>query len=190
MRKISHKNLYLSKNELKKLFEVIKKYNKNHYLMFYITYFCALRVSELINLKIKNYDSNSWELRIERLKWSINKTYIIPQILRKNIEKIIKNRESNEYIFKTNWQEKYHRSRIYLIFKRYIKLAKIDDSKWFIHILKHSICTHLINEGLQVQEVQIWMWHKNVNNTMLYYTSSAKEQEKLQKKVSILFDNI
>ncbi len=190
MRKISHKNIYLSKEELKKLFEVIKKYNKDHYIMFYLTYFCALRVSELINLKIKNYDKNSWELRIERLKWSVNKTYILPLNLRKYIENIIKKRENNEHIFITQHNINYHRSRIYILFNRYIKLAKIDDSKWFIHILKHTICTHLINEWLSIQEVQNWMWHKNINNTMLYYTASSKEQEKLQKKVWSLFNNI
>jgi site-specific recombinase XerD len=53
--------------------------------------------------------------------------------------------------------------------KEYGRRAKLPEGKCHFHVLKHYIVTHLPDTGeADIQFVQYWLRHRNVQNTILY----------------------
>ena len=65
----------LTESELRALLEKTREHDRRTYLMFLVTVLHGLRVSELINLRVKDFsfDGTDWYLTVQRLKGS-NKT--------------------------------------------------------------------------------------------------------------------
>lgn len=57
---------------------------------------------------------------------------------------------------------------IYYLFKKYSQLAEISNDKCFVHTLRHSIAVHLLNAGWDICDVQDWLGHRDIKNTMRY----------------------
>lgn len=69
--------------------------------------------------------------------------------------------------------------------KQYCKQAQyIHPSKWHMHVLKHTRAVNLAECGIDVDDIQFWLGHKNVANTFIYleYTPILRNQlfERLQ----------
>ena len=65
---------YLTKQELKALFKAIEKdsskYKERNEALIKISYYCALRVSEAVNLEKEYYNKESSQIYCKRLKGS------------------------------------------------------------------------------------------------------------------------
>jgi len=65
---------YLSEDEIRRFFDVVKKYGSvQHHVIFKLMYHCGLRVSECINIKLKNLHPKLVEVFIERKKGGIDR---------------------------------------------------------------------------------------------------------------------
>jgi type 1 fimbriae regulatory protein FimB/type 1 fimbriae regulatory protein FimE len=42
------------------------------------------------------------------------------------------------------------------------------DHEQYEEALKHACCTHLLSKGFNVEQVQDWVGHANIQNTMIY----------------------
>ena len=68
--------------------------------------------------------------------------------------------------------------------KKYCSDARIEDkSKWHFHSLKHSCGVHLAESGLDIKEVNFWLAHKIIENTMVYFRFTTKQQEAMYAKL-------
>ena len=69
--------------------------------------------------------------------------------------------------------------------KKYCAAAGIrDKSKCHFHTLKHTRAVMLADAGLDIKEVQYWLGHKNVNNTMIYFQFTTSQYETLYRKLA------
>lgn len=136
--------------------------------MFYCT---GMRLSELINLKISNIDTDSMQIKVLGKR---NKERIIPfSITLKNAinnyrEKInIDGLKLNEYLFITEKGKKIYEKLAYRVVNSYLNIVTTIDKK-SPHTLRHTFATHMLNEGADLNAIKELLGHANLSATQVY----------------------
>jgi integrase/recombinase XerD len=157
----------LSKGEVKRLFEAIN--NEKHRLMVEVMYSAGLRVSEIVNLRVRNLEIDKGYGFVRAGKGNKDRLFILSDKLRGSVEKLIddENLKRDGLLFNSNRSRKYHVKSLQLIVKKACKNAGIDK-RVSCHTLRHSFATHLIENGYDVSQVQSLLGHKSPETTMVY----------------------
>lgn len=157
----------LSKEETRKLIDAIK--NPKHQLMICLLYSSGLRVSELINLRIKDLELDKNYGYVRNGKGGKDRLITLSKNLIPAIKKLIldENLEEKDYLFKSNRGRKYSMKSIQKIVHNASKIAKINKNV-HPHTLRHSFATHLIENGYDVTNVQALLGHKSPETTLIY----------------------
>lgn len=158
--------IFLTKEETARLIYSIK--NERHRLMIELMYGAGLRVSELVNLKVRDlqFDRNyGW---VRHGKGNKDRLFIIALSLKDELLGYI----SNEDLQQDSWLFKSYNGHMSIrsvqeIVKRAAKDAGIHKSV-HPHTLRHSYATHLIENGYDVASVQSLLGHNNAETTMVY----------------------
>lgn len=182
---------YFTQSELKKLFRAIEqsngKYSFRDLLIFRLAYRCGLRATEIGLITKGNYNKNTKELYCKRLKGSLNNTIRLDEKTNKLINKFIKEnkiQEDIDILFKSQKGGSLSRKTLDMLIKKYCLAAKLQDhTKWHFHSLKHSCAVHLAESGLDIKELQNWLGHKSVNNTMVYFRFTTMQQQAMYNKL-------
>lgn len=140
---------------------------KNDYALIVKTLlFTGVRVSELTNIRISDIDFNSRELFISQGKG--NKQRIIPlfKFLADELRIYINDRKIG-FLFESRLNNKYTTRRIQQIVR---KLGQeIGISKPIHpHLFRHTIATFLLNKGLPIDQVQMFLGHEKIETTQIY----------------------
>lgn len=150
--------------------------------MFYCT---GMRLSELINLKVSNIDTDSMQIKVLGKR---NKERIIPfSILLKNainkyIDKI--NEEGlilNEYLFITEKGKKIYEKLAYRVVNSYLNLVTTINKK-SPHTLRHTFATHMLNEGADLNAIKELLGHANLSATQVYTHNTFEKLKSIYKQ--------
>lgn len=195
---------YLTQKELSKFFNQIEKsrYTELFWLrdltMFNIAYYCWLRAWEIGLLKLSDYNMDNWEISVTRLKWSVSNTLRLDKkrnlLLKKYLKEYYKNEDEKWYrlyhvkdeydvLFKTKFGQGLWTRWVHQIFVKYMSKTNIVKDKQHPHVLKHSIAVHLAESNMDIKEIQFWLWHKEIRNTLIYFQYTTAQQEYMYKKI-------
>lgn len=173
----------LSPEEVGQVIKSIK--NIKHRTIIIIMYSGALRVSEILNLKIKDIDSKNNKINIRSGKGKIDR--FIP--LDENLSKIMRDYwieyKTSEYLFEGGKGGKYSVSSVQKIIKDATERLGIKK-RISTHSIRHSAITHMIKNGANLRVVQKLAGHKNINTTANYvkiYDADIMEMDGLLKNV-------
>jgi site-specific recombinase XerD len=157
----------LTQAEVKLLIDSIK--NPKHKLMISLLYGAGLRVSELLNLKVREINFENKYGFVRCGKGRKDRIFILPEKISNEMLSLIFSEElsSEDYLFLTNHREKYSPRTIAGIIKNACFIAEIKRGI-HPHTLRHSFATHLIQNGNSVNEVQALLGHKSPETTMIY----------------------
>jgi site-specific recombinase XerD len=157
----------LSKEETIKLIDSIK--NFKHQLMICLMYSAGLRVSELLNLKVKDLVIDKNYGYVRNGKGGKDRLFILSRNLIPAIKKLIINENLTEesFLFISKRGKKYSQRTIQKIIDKVIKESGIKR-KIHPHTLRHSFATHLIENGYDITNVQCLLGHKSPETTLIY----------------------
>ena len=51
------------------------------------------------------------------------------------------------------------------------------------HILKHSCATHLLDKGFNIEQVQDWLGHVNIQSTLVYAKITNKRRQEMAEQL-------
>ena len=165
----------LSPSELISLLTVARSRSIRDWAMFLTGYLHAMRASELGNLKVS--DVQTGHLRVARLKGSlltvqaIEKHRGIPildeqKALREWLN--IRPTDCGDYLFTSNKSGRLGRSMIHKLFRKYATEIGLPVGRRNVHLLKHSLCSHLVRQGVHLARVQVAAGHRSISSTMKY----------------------
>lgn len=165
----------LNEDELRKLFNALS--NKKHKAMLFTAYSAGLRVSEVVNLKIADIDSQRMQIFIERAKGKkdryVNLSPILLDILR-NYLKEYKPRPKI-YLFESEQTFSAYPTRTaQQVFANAKKKAGIRKEVG-IHSLRHSFATHLLDKGTDIKYIKDLLGHFNIKTTERYLHVSKEK---------------
>ena len=191
MKENEEKVKYLTQLEMKKVFKVIEKDNSIHALrnltIFRVAYRCALRTSELGLIHLEDYNKTRGEMYCHRLKGSNNNTIRLDQETIKILNKYIRQNEicdNRQVLFLSQEKKPISRKTLDVLMKKYCDLAKISDiEKYHFHTLKHTAAVHLAESEIDIKELQYYLGHKSVTNTLIYFQFTTKQQETMYAKL-------
>jgi len=143
--------------------------NLKHKLMIKLLYGTGMRVSELVNLRIRDLDFNNNYGWVRQGKGRKDRLFILPlQLKEELIQWIEQQRLNNEsWLFTGIEGNHYSVSSIQAIVKQAKKDAGLKKNV-HSHTLRHSFATHLIQNGYAVTEVQPLLGHSKLETTMIY----------------------
>lgn len=152
--------------------------SKLHRVIIELLYGCGLRVSELVNLKINDYDLNGKYLECTGKG---SKDRIVP-LGKKAISAIKNYLPEREYTL-----QKYNLQTKQLLINEKGKQVTRQEVYTFIHeqgkklhkaisphTLRHTFATHLLENGADLRVVQELLGHSDVSTTQLYTHISKK----------------
>ena len=166
------KNLYncISSTYLDLTFEQrqIKQYELK--LIFALFYGCGLRYSEGYNLQIKDVDFDRKTIFVRQGK--NYKDRIIP--MNNNVCSTIK-----DYIYNYRKTYKVNHNRLFICKKstlhcnlKYLQSVCNDENikakRLSLHVLRHSIATHLLQNGMSIENIALFLGHTSLDTTQIY----------------------
>lgn len=155
----------LSREEINKIIEILL--NKKHKLLISLAYGAGLRVSETINLKVKDINSEELTIHLKDAKGKKDRITIFPEKIKSDIINITSGKDKNDFVFESERGGKLSERTAQKIFENGLKRAGIKKDATF-HSLRHSFATHLLENGVDVRYVQELLGHQNIRTTQLY----------------------
>jgi len=155
----------LSRLEIAAILSQIK--NSKHRLLIALAYGAGLRVSEAINLKVRDIQLEELTIHLKDAKGKKDRLTIIPEKLKNDLYFLIKNQEGSAYLFESERGGKLTSRTAQAIFERALEKSGIKKDATF-HSLRHSFATHLLENGVDVRYVQELLGHQNIRTTQLY----------------------
>ncbi len=141
--------------------------------MFYST---GCRVSEIINIKVKDIDFKDKKIRIMG-KGSKERIVYYGDYAKKYLDKYLSKGMDKDYLFVNKHGDKYTVEEIELIVKDIMKHLSIKTHVT-PHTLRHTFATHLLNNGADIRSVQELLGHSNLSTTGIYtHVSSDRLKE-------------
>ena len=155
----------LSKNEVQRIISCTN--NLKHRCILSTIYSAGLRVSELINLKIKDLDSDRMMIRIENSKGGKDRYTLLSKSLLNELREYYKEYHPQAYLFEGAHGREYSSTSIRRILKRACSKAGIKKHVK-THTLRHSFATHLLEQGTDLRSIQTLLGHNSINTTEIY----------------------
>jgi len=160
--------IVLSRNEINNLLTVTT--NLKHKAILTIAYSAGLRMSELLNLKIQDIDSNRMQIRVCLGKGKKDRYTILSKTTLDLLRKYYKSYRPKDWLFEGfshNEYKQYSSTSVQKILKKACKKAKITKHI-YLHCLRHSFATHLLEQGVSIQIIQQILGHSNARTTCIY----------------------
>ena len=141
--------------------------------MIELLYASGLRISELANARLENFNV---EERILRVVGKGNKTRLVPvgrkacdaiaAYLSRERPKLVSHRTGND-IFLSARGTKLTTVRIWQIVKKHAKRSGLE-ANIYPHLLRHSFATHLLGNGADLRIIQEMLGHADISTTQVY----------------------
>ena len=173
--------IFLSIEEVKELFQtckqVINPYRQRYEATLTLLYSCGLRRSEASKLNVQDIRLDSRVLQVEKGKNS--KQRFVP--FNHHSAEILRN-----YLLDARMDFNLYNSPAFLLgmqghrltegtignnIKNLLKLTnnkELQEKKVTAHVLRHSIATHLLEQGMEIEDIQLFLGHSSLESTQIY----------------------
>lgn len=141
--------------------------NLKHRAILALMYSCALRVGEVINLKITDIDSKNNRINIRDGKGKVDRIVMLDETLLIMLREYYSKYKTSVYVFEGTTGGKYSDRSIQSILKSAVKRCGISKNI-STHSMRHSCLTQLVKDGVDLRSVQKLAGHKNINTTANY----------------------
>ncbi len=141
--------------------------NTKHKAILSTIYACGLRLSELINLKMTDIDSNRMVVYIKQAKGKKDRQVMLSEKLLILLREYFKEYKPKQYLFEGTDNKQYSPRSVQQILKNAILKSggKINGS---VHTLRHSYATHLLEAGTDIRFIQELLGHNSIRTTQIY----------------------
>jgi integrase/recombinase XerD len=173
----------LSQQEVQKLFREVN--NLKHLAILMTIYSCGLRISELLNLEIRDIDSGRMEVRIRGGKGKKDRITVLSPHLLGLLRKYFKKHRPEKFLFEGQKGGPYSTSSIRSILERAVKKAGIRKNV-VVHTLRHSYGTHLLENGTNLRYIQVLMGHSSSKTTEIYTHVAQSDIHKVKSPLDHL----
>jgi len=153
--------------------ETFAERQEKHYelkLIFTLCYGCGMRKSEAFNLRIQDVDFDKKTVFVKQGK--NYKDRIIPMSASVY-------RDLQDYIYNFRHKLKLNHNRLIFSCDQMVRLRlkhlqrvctdeNIRKKRITTHILRHSIATHLLQNGMNIENIALFLGHSSLDSTQIY----------------------
>lgn len=177
----------LSIEEVLKLIQVTK--NLKHRAIISMLYGSGLRIGELINLELKDFDFHRNQLHIINAKGRKDRYASIAEALHPMLKNYYATYTPKVYFIENPKGGKYSPESIRSFLKRSCKLAGIKK-QITPHSLRHCYATHLLENGTDIRYIQELLGHSRPETTMIYTHVTKKDLQQIKSPLDFGLNTI
>jgi len=195
---------YLSPAEREQYYQATEEVSKDWRMFGLMLYYTGCRLSEALNLQIKDIDYANGAVTFNTLKQrkedvyrqvplpsdylkALDNSYDLKKLQKKNskiragyiwgrVDK--KNKNTNSPI-----RQKWSRKNGYLVIKAIMDIAQLEGVQACPKGLRHGFAIVCLDKGIQLNMVQKWMGHSSIETTVIYANATGKEERNLIAKL-------
>lgn len=144
------------------LHKISKIKNLKHKTVICLAYSTGMRVSEIINLKIKDIDSDRMVINVLNEKGRKDRVVPLSRRILHILREYFMDSKPVTYLFNGQSSLKYSQTSCNKIIKKYI------GSDYHFHLLRHSCFTALMESGVDLRIIQSIAGHNSSKTTEIY----------------------
>jgi site-specific recombinase XerD len=158
-------------------------------------YSCGLRLSEGINLKVEDIDSDRGFLTIRQSKGNKDRYVPLPEKTLQLLRQQWLEHKNATWLFPSvvrgtsNPEKPICKSSVQAAFRKALKAAGIHK-KASVHTLRHSWATHLLEAGVNLRLIQVWLGHSTPSTTSIYTHLTKTAQTVAVKSINALMADL
>jgi len=174
----------LPESSLKKFFDAIRAGgNLQHEIMLKLLFFTAIRVSELVSIRIEQVDLDACKIFIEHGKGAKDRYILYPESFRLIIKAHLAANPKNRFLFESRQRTKYTTRRVQQIVAEYAAASGLPE-RIHPHLLRHQMLTWLTSQGMPDSQIQLISGHASKKSHEVYrHLSLASVQPGYQRVV-------
>lgn len=158
----------LSQEEVKKIYKVA---NQLETIILYLGYGCGLRVSELVAVTKEDIYLKERFLIVPKGKF--NKRRIVPltEKISNNLGDYLQEIANQKTFIINSKNTKMQEWTYNKMLKKLLQKTQIPEERIYkitIHSLRHSIATHLLENGMELEKVRDFLGHSQLETTQTY----------------------
>jgi integrase/recombinase XerD len=154
--------------------------NTEQTIVLHLCYGCGLRRNEVQNCNINDIDLDKKLLYVRQGKGRKRRVIPITQAIADDFKLYLEDRKNNlflgfgqdkETLLINNQGNRMTGDGIYLVFKNLlnsINNQQLKTNNYSLHSLRHSIATHLLENGMRVEMVRDFLGHAQLATTQIY----------------------
>ncbi len=180
----SNSKNFLTESEIKKFLAAARKgrHGVRDFCLMLVAYRHGMRVSELIDIRLKDIDLETGRIFVRRVKGSLSTHQPIEGDELRALRAWLRERESypnsnSNYLFLSERGPMTRQSINYLV--EQIGIRSKLNFKINPHMLRHSTGYYLANKGCDTRLIQDYLGHKNITHTVRYTRTAASRFENL-----------
>ena len=151
-----------------------KTMHPKHKIALSTIYGLGLRRSELLNLRLSDIDFERNSITIRNAKGNKDRILPIPKKLGEMIKKYIQFDNPETWLIEgRNKGQQYSTTSLQHIFDKSISKV-MPGHNFTLHCLRHSVATHLLENGTDLRYIQELLGHKSSKTTEIYTHVSMK----------------
>jgi site-specific recombinase XerD len=163
----------LSRSEVRRLFSVVT--NLKQKALFMVAYDSGLRLSEILNLRMKDIDSQRMVIRVRQGKGKKDRYARLSKGLLNLLREYWRVYRPDSLLFPGARNDKrYDLATPGHLLKKACRKAGISK-RVTMHTLRHSFATHLLEAGANLRVIQHLLGHSRIQTTVIYTHISTDE---------------
>lgn len=159
--------------------------NLKHKAILMTIYSAGLRISEAINLKVKDIDSQRMQIRVEQAKGKKDRYTLLGTKTLEILRKYFLEYKPKIWLFEGAKGEQYAPRTIQEILKKSVAKTQIKK-RVTVHTLRHSFATHLLEAGTDLRYIQSLLGHANSKTTEIYTHITTKGFDQIKSPLDRL----
>lgn len=175
---------FLSMEEVDRLLRASE--NLKHTAILYTLYSGGLRLSEVLNLSLKDIHWDRDQIMVRGAKGKKDRSVILSQTLKDLLRHYFDTYQPRTWLFEGQQDGKPYSPRsVQQIVNRSAKKAGILK-KVTPHVLRHCFATHLLDRGTNIRYIQELLGHKDIKTTLIYTHVTTQSLEAIQSPLDQL----
>jgi site-specific recombinase XerD len=158
----------LPEADLKRFFRVIQKCGDlQHEIMLRLLFYTAVRVSELVGIRVEDVDTQQCKIFINRGKGGKDRYILYPESFRLVLRSHLEANPKNRYLFESQRCTPFTPRRVQQIVQGYRDRAGIAQHV-HPHLFRHQMLTYLTRHGLSDAQIQLISGHESKRSLEVY----------------------
>ena len=159
--------------------------NLKHKAILMTIYSAGLRISEAIQLKVSDIDSQRMKIRITQAKGKKDRYTLLAAKTLDLLRQYVRLYKPKLWLFEGQKGEQYSNRSIQAILKASLSKTKIQK-RVTVHTLRHSFATHLLENGTDLRYIQSLLGHGSSKTTEIYTHVTTRGFEQIKSPLDRL----
>jgi site-specific recombinase XerD len=175
--------LLLPEADLRCFFRVLQECGDvQHEIMLKLLFYTAVRVSELVHIRVEDVDTQQCKIFISGGKGSKDRYILFPKSFRLGPRSHLKANPKNRYLFESRWSTPFTPRRVQQIVQGYRDRAGIAQHV-HPHLFRHQMLTFLTAQGLTDAQIQLISGHESKRSLEVHQHLSLETVEEAYLEV-------